>query len=77
MKIITEIPRQVKTEEIKFDKQYCQQVLENIRTGHIPDWNFIDHTPDEYYPLHLALYIAQDAIKKLSDEEFYNLYEKY
>jgi len=77
MKIITEIPKRVVTEEINFDKRYCQQLLENIRTGHIGDWNFKNGLPTETYPLHIALYIAQDAVANLSNEDFNKLLEKY
>ena len=73
MKIATEIPKRIVIEEINFDKRYCQQLLENIRTGHIGDWNFKNGLPTETYPL----YIAQDAVTNLSNEDFNKLLEKY
>ena len=76
MKINTKIPATVKTEEIKFDKEYCLNTLSTIAGGYVPDWNFINGEPDEYYPYHLAIDIARELINNLTEEEFDAIYER-
>lgn len=71
------------TEE-QITKENILRNLAIIKRGYIPDWNYETHMagkemslPNEYYPLHVALTIAMEAVN-MQDDAFFKAHdEKY
>lgn len=77
-------------EKKEINKENIVQVLEYIKNGYLPDWNYKKHTvygddgdvhgkmqlPDMYYPLHRAMNIAIAAVNAMDDGFFGDLERK-
>lgn len=55
-------------------KEDVLNTLAYIKRGHMPDWNYETKNgqslPNEYYPLHIAMNVAVEAVKALDDDFF-------
>lgn len=64
--------------ERKVTKEGVKGLLEHIKGGYLPDWNYETHAeagedvslPNEYYPLHMAMTVAIKAVEAM-DEGFF------
>lgn len=74
----TQGPKKAVEEDLTKDSILNQ--LAYIKRGHMPDWNYETRCgqslPNEYYPLHLAMNAAIQAIGMMDDSFFAKLNEE-